>query len=166
MLCGAYEFGSAAMSRDRFKISPVLLAAVVALVVAPAVQAGIILSGTDPIAASQSLFGSFLGTDDDSWSYSSANSATSSQPEPPRDEPTRPELWLVLELQLANPAFSNGMGMTSPCPVVSSTSAPIGGVAWYCDQSFELSPTCGWLRQEHSRLKKPLPPLWELLRPA
>ncbi|MGQ9771417.1 MAG: hypothetical protein ACUVQG_12760 [Thermogutta sp.] len=138
-----------------------MLALAAAFVAAPAAQVGFIFLGTDPLVPSYVE----LSIDESLWSFS-ADSAASGPVTPPVDEPPRPELWLVLELQLAHPGFSSGLGMTSPCPVVSSSSAPIGGVAWYCEKSLELSPTCGWLRQEQSRLKKPLPPLWELLRPA
>lgn len=86
----------------------------------------------------------------------------------PAEQPAAPPpcpLWMFIGDSGDAPALATGPGMTS---TTSGGGSPSGFSLYACPVSSGLcfSLTSGWLKIQRCRLTLPLPPLWEILRPA
>lgn len=146
------------------------------------VLAAVILSGSLLAGISQGAIMSFVtelpGPDVDWRAAITANlladdvsppiydySIYSSSPAPLPPAPSPHPLLILAGHSDDGPALGTGPGMSGASQVTGNPTG-FGGYAWSSPAVLSLTLTSGWLQFQHSRLMLPLPPLWELLRPA
>lgn len=120
------------------------------------------LPGPDPDWQAAMMAG-LLADDVSPPIYDYSMYSTIPAPQPPAP-PLHP-LWMLFGHSHDGPALGTGPGMSGASQITGNPTG-FGGYAWCSPAVLSLTLTSGWLQVQRSRLTLPLPPLWEILRPA